>query len=318
MKILNLLILFLFIAFTKAIAQPVPAAEENIPFLVTFGNKAKTSYGDDDFRQIFYFSIPKDFRKPFYIRIFDPNIGGEHDEIIGDPNTKTKYSVYGGKGCISNRTSRNGAHGNLLANKTFDSKSSYDDKWYTFGPFNPSQGEDAPKYYGNVFKIIAQGTEGNDGNLYRYYLSTSPTKNTPIDGGNAFTFFYTFRLHADANQVSHIYPYVDNEVISIKQTNFDWDSDGSIKLYSVATMAKSLSVSGDDTSASSEYFVKKSEKGTSLDIQFQKRKTNTLDNNNVVFYIRNNYGEAMAFYTVPIGGVPKFKGNTKVTVQRRR
>ena len=83
-------------------------------------------------------------------------------------------------------------------------------------------------------------------------------------------------------------------------------------------MAKSLSVSGDDTSASSEYFVKKSEKGTSLDIQFQKRKTNTLDNNNVVFYIRNNYGEAMAFYTVPIGGVPKFKGNTKVTVQRRR
>ncbi|MCT4582486.1 MAG: hypothetical protein N4A35_13810 [Flavobacteriales bacterium] len=318
MRKLNLLIIFVVITLLEAYAQPVPAAEENIPFLVTFGNKAKTSYGDDDFRQIFYFSIPKDYRKPFYIRIFDPNIGGEHDEIIGDPNTKTKYSVYGGKGCISNRNQRSGAHGNLLGSKTFDSKLTYDDKWYTFGPFNPSQGEYVAKYYGNVFKIIAQGTEGNDGNLYRYYLSTSPTKNTPIDGGNAFTFFYTFRLHADANQVSHIYPYVDNEVISITQTNFDWDSDGSIKLYSVATMAKSLAVSADDKSASSEYFVKKSEKGTSLDIQFQKRKTNTLDNNNVVFYIRNNYGEAMPFYTVPIGGVPKFKGNTKVTVQRRR
>lgn len=299
-------------------AQPVPAEEENIPFLVTFGNEAKTSYGDNDFKQTFYFSIPKDFKKPFYIRVFDPDVGNKHDEIIGRSNTKTKFTVYGGKGCISNRNVKRGHPGNLLATKTFDDKTTYDNKWYTFGPFNPSQGEYSPKYYGNVFKIIARGIEGNDGNLYRYFLSTSPVKNIAIDGGNAFTFFYTFRLHADPNQVSHIYPYVDNEVISIKQTNFDWDSDGAIKLYSVATMAKDLSVSGDDKYASSEYFVKKSEKGTSLDIQFQKRKTNSLDNNNVVFYIRNNYGEAMPFYTVPIGGVPKFKGNTKVTIQRRR
>lgn len=318
MRLLNLLIVIVLISNLRIKAQPVPAAEENIPFLVTFGNKAKSSYGDNDFRQIFYFSIPKEYRKPFYIRVFDPNVGGEHDEIIGDANTKTKFSVYGGTGCILNKDDKTAPQGNLLSSKTFDSKSTYDGKWYSFGPFNPSQGEDAQRYYGNVFKIIARGTEGNDGNLYKYFLSTSPVKNTPIDGGNAFTFFYTFRLHADANQVSHIYPYVDDKVISIKQTNFDWDNDGAIKLYSVATMAKPLSVSADNKYASSLYYVKKSEKGTSLDIQFQKRKSNTLDNNNVVFYIRNNYGEAMPFYTVPIGGIPKYKGNTKVTVKRRR
>lgn len=318
MKLVNIIIILVIFSSLKINAQPVPAAEENIPFLVTFGKKAKTSYGDNDFKQVFYFSIPKEYRKPFYIRVFDPNVGGEHDEIIGDANSKTKFSVYGGKGCILNRGKKDLTQGNLLASKTFDNSSKYDGKWYSFGPFNPSQGEDAQKYYGNVFKIIADGIDGNDGNLYRYFLSTSPVKNIPIDGGNAFTFFYTFRLHADPKQVSHIYPYVDNKVVSIKQTNFDWDSDGSIKLYSVATMAKALAVSADNKYASSEYFVKKAERGTSLDIQFQKRKANSLDNNNVVFYIRNNYGEAVPFYTVPIGGIPKFKGNTKVTVQRRR
>ncbi len=316
MKI-QILIFFLLIQVV-ALAQPVPAEEENIPFLVTFGNRAKPSYGDNDFKQVFFFSIPKDYRKPFYIRVFDPNVGGKHDELIGKPDTKTRFTVYGGKECISNRAKREEKSGNMLATRVFDSKPTYDDKWFTFGPFNPSQGEYMEKYYGNVFKIIAEGIEGNDGNLYRYFLSTSPTKNIPIDGGNAFTFFYTFRLHADPNQVSHIYPYVDDRVISIKQTNFDWDNDGAIKLYSVATLAEDMAVSADNKSVSSEYFIKKEEKGTSLDIQFQKRKTNPLDNNNAVFYIRNNYGESMPFYTVPIGGVPKFRGAPKVVHKGRR
>jgi len=317
MKNLIILLGILLCVLTNSYAQPVPADEENIPYLVTFGNKAKTSYGDNEFQQTFYFSVPKDYRKPFYIRVFDPEISGENDEIIGDANTKTKFTVYGGAGCITNKDNPSARKGNLLGAKTFDTRSTYNNKWYTFGPFNPSQGEDAPSYYGNVFKIIAKGLEGNDGNLYRYYLSTSPTKNIPIDGGNAFTFSYIFRLHADPNQVSHIYPYVDNRVISVKQFNFDWDNDGSIKLYSVATLAKSLAVSGDNKESSSEYFIKKSEKGTSLDIQFQKRKQNSLDNNNVVFQIRNNYGESMAFYTVPIGGIPKYQGNVKTTKGRR-
>ena len=65
-------------------AQPVPAIEENIPFLVTFGKFSETSWGDDDFIQIFYFQIPDDHQDPIYIRVFDPDCGGEHDEGKGD------------------------------------------------------------------------------------------------------------------------------------------------------------------------------------------------------------------------------------------
>ncbi|MCD4711267.1 MAG: hypothetical protein K8R52_10495, partial [Bacteroidales bacterium] len=34
--------------------QPVPNVEENIPYLMTFGEDAETSWGDDDFTQAFF------------------------------------------------------------------------------------------------------------------------------------------------------------------------------------------------------------------------------------------------------------------------
>src|SRR5665647_1978404 len=74
-------------------AQPVPSKDENIPFLVTFGKEGKTSWGDDDFNEIWFFTIPRDFKQQFYIRVFDPDCGGENDEIQGEFNTKTLFSV---------------------------------------------------------------------------------------------------------------------------------------------------------------------------------------------------------------------------------
>jgi hypothetical protein len=295
--------------------QSVPAKEENIPYLVTFGKEAETSYGDDDYAQVFFFTIPKDFKKPVYIRVYDPDTGGEVDEKSGDYNTKTKFSIYGGKGCITEKAARqtsptgNFKSGNLMATKTFGSDSSYDEEWYTFGPFNPTEGEYSAEYFGYVFKLVCEGISGNDGNLYKYFLSTSDDKNEPVEGGNAFTFEYSFRLHDDAKQVSHIYPYIDNKVISIKQSNFDWDMDGAIKIYSVATLAYAVKVSENNKWKTSQYFIKTAEKGKSLDIRFQKSGAKNIENNNVVFYVTNQYGEFLPFYTVPIGGIPKFKGS---------
>jgi hypothetical protein len=67
------LFLVFVVGFTGGIyAQPVPAGDENIPYLMTFGPKASTSWGDDDFSQTFFFL--KNFSQPVYIR-FDPEIG---------------------------------------------------------------------------------------------------------------------------------------------------------------------------------------------------------------------------------------------------
>jgi hypothetical protein len=238
-----------------------------------------------------------------------------HDEANNAFNTMTKFSVYGGAGCITNPDatgtdpSGNYKSGNMLATKTFGQKDDYDNGWYTFGPFNPSEGEYAQKYGGYIFKVICEGIKGDDGNLYRYFLSTHPDKNTSVEGGNAFTFEYTFRLHKDAYQTSHIYPYIDDKVISVEQRNFDWDNDGYIKICSVATLGDEVALSGDNTWSNSVYKIRDQERGKSLDIQFTKNDKILVNNNNVVFSIRNQYGELLPFYVVPIGGVPKYQGN---------
>lgn len=294
-------------------AQPVPAADENIPYLVTFGAQSAKSWGDDDFCQSFFFVIPKTTQVPVYFRVFDPECSGTNDEAKGPFDTVTNFSVYGGKGCISEPDARNTEplgkfrSGNLLAAHDFTSEAKYDQQWYTFGPFDPSSGELMPEYGGNVFKVVAQGKSGDDGNLYRYFMSSKPDANEAIEGGNAFTFEYSFRMHDDPKEVSHIYPYIDDRVVSVKQSNFDWDGDGFIRVVSVAKRGDMVKASGDNEWITSDHPITKEEHNTSLDIRFIKRQDVAVKNNNVVFYVRNQYGELLPFFTVPIGGIPQYK-----------
>ncbi|PZX16114.1 hypothetical protein LX69_01989 [Breznakibacter xylanolyticus] len=294
-------------------AQPVPGRDENIPFLVTFGSKSETAWGDDDFCQIIFFSIPKEVSTPVYLRVFDADVSGLNDEQKGDWNSKMFYGIYGGKGACSNedaqKSNMKGKYdsGTLLATKTFGVDAATDNKWYTFGPFNPSEGELLPEFGGNVFKFICEGTSGDDGNMYRLFLSSSPTSNVAVEGAFAFYFKYKFRLHDNNQEVSHIYPYIDKRVVAIKQANFDWDNDGVIRIVSVAKNGESMAVSGDNVWAESRHTVSEAEKNTSFDIQMIKNKKTVIRNNNVVMYLQNQFGELMPFYSVPIGGIPKYK-----------
>ncbi|MDR0348892.1 MAG: hypothetical protein LBH90_05295 [Tannerella sp.] len=293
-------------------AQAVPSEDENIPFLMTFGNKAEISWGDDDFSQTFFFVVPEAYKGLVFIKIFDPDIGGMYDELNGVFDTKMKYSVYGGKEAYTSKKAQSvnpegpNPSGNLLATQTFGVNARYDNKWYAFGPFSPTAGELVPQFGGYIFKVICDGIEGDDGNMYRYFLSSSATENIPIEGGNAFSYEYSFRMHDDSNEISHIYPYVSFDCIAIKQSNFDWDDDGVIRVSSEVRREKHCDVSGDAVWIKSEFVIQDGEKGKSLDFQFIKRKP-PVKNNNVVINIENQYGELLPFFTIPIGGVPKYK-----------
>lgn len=296
-----------------AAAQPVPGDDENIPFLMTFGNQSLTEWGDDNFVQIIFFSVPADYKTPLYIRVFDADCGGQNDEARGPWNTKTRYSVYGGLGSCSNDDAKKGnvkgkyKSGTMLFTKTFAANAEADNKWITFGPFNPSEGEDLPEYGGRTFKLVIEGISGDDGNMYRLFLSRKKDDNVKIDGAFAYYFKYKFRMHDVATQVSHIYPYIDDKTISLKQSNFDWDSDGMLRIISVSKNGVMMKVSGNDEWATSTHKVDEEEKNTSWDVQMIKFKNKPLRNNNVVLYFENQYGELMPFYSVPVGGVPKYK-----------
>ena len=299
--------------FQAAYSQPVPSDEENIPFLMTFGNQADISWGDDDFSQAFFFLIPSDFKRQVFIRVFDPDIGGKYDEIRGDWDTQCSFEVFGGEGCHSEDDARetspfgNYKSGTLLAMKVFGNEPRYDDSWYTFGPFNPEEGEYSEAFDGYIFKVICEGISGDDGNMYRYYLSTSGTENIPIEGANAFAYEYSFRMHNDPYEVSHIYPYITEGTLTVKISNFDWDNDGHILVVSRERQGQRLTVSGESDWARDEVKVIKEEENSSYDFQFIKSKKPVVRNNNVVVNVRNQYDETMPFYTSPIGGIPKYK-----------
>ena len=322
-KILLVLILLGLPVCVRLSGQAVPGKDENIPFLVTFGKEGKTSWGDDDFYQIFFFSIPKDFKQQFYIRVFDPDCGGENDEIQGDFNSKFLYSVYGGKGVDPEKNEEskglekgsNFKSGNLLSSKIFGTEARYDNKWYAFGPFNVTEGDFNEKWNSYIFKIVCEGAGGDDGNLFRYFLSRDPNNNLAIEGGNAFTFKYHFRMWNDFKSVAHIYPFVDTGIIFIKQSNFDWDNDGKILVVSKYKQGIQVPISNENDWATSKIPIEPQEVNSSFDFQFHKKQANEgglVKNNNVVVTLENQRGDALKFYSSPIGGVPVYVPQTKI------
>jgi hypothetical protein len=313
-KIIPAFLLFAFFV-AKGYSQAIPSTDENIPYLVTFGKNAEKIWGDDDFIQVFFFSVPEGQKDPIYIRVFDPEAGNTIDELKGVFNTRTKYTIYGGTGTHSNPEAQKPTPtgqfrtGVQLATKTFSANEEYDGKWYTFGPFNPNEGELQTQYGGYIFKLIIEGLDGDDGNLYNLFVSNKSDENIPIEGGNAFAYSYCCRLSDKMGFVSHLYPFVDKSLVSIQVHTFDYDNDGIIRIVSVARKGENVQTSSDGNWIVSKHKVSAEEVNTSLDVQIIKR--NDSKNNNVVLYITNQYGEAMPFYAAPIGGVPKYKPKIK-------
>ena len=211
---------------------------------------------------------------------------------------------------LASRGLKNGENykqGTLLASKVFGNETTYDNKYYAFGPFNPNEGDYNEKWKSYIFKIVCEGITGDDGNLYRYFLSREAGSELPVEGANAFTYEYTFRLANDTKSVAHIYPYVDTGIVSIKQRNFDWDNDGVILVVSTYKQGLPLPVSNENDEKVSVIAVEPAEIGKSLDFQFHKKQGDLVRNNNVVVSLENQRGDALQFFSSPIGGVPVYQ-----------
>jgi hypothetical protein len=300
-------------------AQPIPSEDEKIPFLCTFSKDSDKHWGDDDFVQTFFFVIPETFKKPVYVRVYDPEVGGANDENHGAFNSGSRFSVYGGNKAHSEPAAKspdptgNFKSGTLLSTKTFSNEKNLDGKWITLGPFNPVEGELQSELGGRVFKVIVEGLDGDDGNLYRLFLSSDAEENKAVEGGNGFAYEYSFRLADTKGSISHLYPFVGQNVTAVKIKIFDFDNDGLIRVVSVAKKGDINQPAGQGLWIESTHKISKPEINTSLDIQFIKEKD--IKNNNIVVFISNQYGELMPFFTSPIGGIPKYSYKIGVKVE---
>lgn len=304
-----------------SVAQMVPSDFEQITYLVTFGSESAAGWGDDDHSQVFFFVVPESFTKPVYIRVFDPEIGGTLDEKNGTWDTAVKFSVFAGKESYSHpdaqKTDPVGEYrsGTLIATKTFRNNGNYNEKWYSFGPFNPLEGERVEYLKGRVIKVVVDGIAGDDGNLYKFFLSTQANSNRAVNGSNAFTYEYSFRLPERKSAVAHLYPFVDNNVTSITQHNFDFDNEGSLLIYSIAKNRHRALGSANKKWAKSTHVLVDEEKNTTVDLQIVKSRTSR---NDMVCFVTNQYDAAIPFFSVPIGGPPKFKYKVNVRYTRTK
>lgn len=181
------------------------------------------------------------------------------------------------------------------------------------GPFNPQEGELQPELGGRVLKIVVEGLEGDDGNLYRLFLSSQENENATVEGGNGFAYEYSFRLADNKGSVSHLYPFVTQNVTAVKIKIFDYDNDGVVRVVSVAKKGEINNPGKEGSWMESTHKITKEEINTSLDVQFIKQKD--IKNNNIVVFISNQYGELMPFFTSPIGGIPKYAYKIGVKVE---
>jgi len=309
-KVKWILMLLVMLGLTPvSYCQISPSAYENIDYLMTFGKEASPKWGDDDYTQVHFFVIPKAEQKAVYIRIFDPSTSGDFDTKNGTFDTKTTFTLYGGKGVHSVKAARSinpqqgYDKGKLLAKKTFGSEAKYNNSWYTFGPINPKEGEYSEQFKGYIFKMICKGVAGNDGNAYKYSLSYQKSENIPVENGNIFTYEMSFKLVSKKSSVAHIYPFITDDIKSIIINNFDADDDIYVRITSIARKLVKAGVSLDGTWSSKLLKILPKEINTSIDVQMVK-KSNV--NNDMTVFILNQYKEAMPLFSVPIGGKPKY------------
>ena len=117
-------------------------------------------------------------------------------------------------------------------------------------------------------------------------------------------------MHNNYEEVAHIYPYVEDGTISVRISNFDWDNDGDIMVISIKRQGSSINTSNEDHWTTDELRVQDEEIGTSFDFRFIKARP-LVRHNNVVVNVRNQFGDALPFYTIPLGGVPKYRGEVE-------
>lgn len=163
--------------------------------LATFGNMSEPGTGDDDFSQTIFFAVPGNDTGSFYIRVFDPDCGGEYDLSNGLWETNTVMEVFGGEGCISEKDARlahplgNYRSGVLLQRELFARESALDGNWFSFGPFRFDQGEELEGYPGySFFKLLVEGTTGDDGNVYAVEISRKADSNLAVSYAAQFSY----------------------------------------------------------------------------------------------------------------------------------
>jgi uncharacterized repeat protein (TIGR01451 family) len=279
-------------------------------YLGTYG--AEPGYardqGDDDQVQVLFLEVPAGTSDPLFVRVFDPDCGGELDRQSGFAwDTPFTYTVRGRSGAYTPDVTS----GQVLATAVFTEDTGIDQEWYSFGPLNAVDGDLVSGK--RIFKLAVIGgpeppfTTGilfADLNLYNVALSTSPVANTAPSGARIFAFSWTFLIpQVTYDTPPRMFPYVHSGVITFTQHNWDYDNSESAPDeagITIATPVRTIQVpaayvSGDGEERSSDYVLLEGERGTTWAIRCWARPDDVVDNL-VTFWATDQNGDRLAIF----------------------
>ncbi|ADZ71986.1 PKD domain-containing protein [Polymorphum gilvum] len=171
----------------------------DVPLLVTYGKDAPSREGDPTNRQVIYLSLPAETNERVYVRLFDPETGGDHDLVYGKADTVTRFALFGGTGAYAGDMATGGAEtpeeltgGTLLQERNYGTDEGADGQWIPFALLSPEQGDLVGDR--RVFRLLVEGTSGNDGNLYGVALSLRERRAVEPAGTRLFSFAPTIRV----------------------------------------------------------------------------------------------------------------------------
>jgi hypothetical protein len=288
--------------------NPSRTLNSGAAFLSTFGPLAPISEGDDDYVQVLFFDVPDGPDDPLYVRIFDADTGGMYDKTgldgaIGD--TMMTYILRGGTGAYSlpdAQSDHPGAggisSGTALGQQVIGQDAVLDNRWLSLGIYR-GQGELVGGR--RVFKLVVQGTSGDDGNWYQVGLSGDPNQHLEVPGARLFAFSWCLVLPGASNSVA-LYPYMPVGANRVAQYNFDLDtSPGTgISLFTSLRdlLVTSVGLSGDAAVASQEFAVFSGERFTTWSTRYVAADFAPVANHFTVWF-RADDATSLAIFTAP-------------------
>jgi hypothetical protein len=247
------------------------ALAQETPLSVTYGPKASTGEGDPDYREVMFLSVPDSDKGPLYVRVFDPDTGGDHDLIYGGAeDTETRFRLFGGEGAYSGAASGGPepgpeqlTAGTVLGERAIGASPALDDRWQTLFEATPEQGEaiGGRRY----FRLQVETTTGNDGNLYSVTLSLRDRRNLEPDGLEITDLAPSVR-EPDDQHVTELRFAVPADAERLKVRNFD-AANGKISfVYPYRSVP--IAASGQNEWRESEVAVQPEERGQTAALVF--------------------------------------------------
>ena len=179
-----------------------PAASVNgVRWFYVFGRGGKADYGALPDAHMTFVEVPRIREAAVRLRVLDADTREKHDEMAGGWNTATAFRVYGGSTLLDMRVV---------------GPESPDGTVVDFGPYLPEQGEVKGDHA--IFRIEAEGLDGDDNNLFAYEVSP-PT-------AQVFSFQPAIRLASDANTQMRFFPAIPEGTTRVTESNYDLDADG--------------------------------------------------------------------------------------------